>query len=150
MEHAVLRKIEKSEAKDVSFLENECFSSPWPFQEIEYELSENPCSMLLGIYEREKLVAYLDFMITFDSATINRICVSKSERKKGYASLLLKKMEEICKSQEEKVEFITLEVRKSNLPAISLYKKEGYDEITTKKMYYDDGEDAIYMMRSLL
>lgn len=150
MESVILRKIEKSEAKDVSFLESDCFSSPWPLQEIEYELSENPCSMLLGVYQEGQLVAYLDFMMTFDSATINRICVSKRERKKGYASLLLKKMEEICKAQEEKVEFITLEVRKSNVPAISLYKKEGYNEITIKKMYYDDGEDAIYMMRSLL
>lgn len=150
MEKVIVRKIEKSEAKAVYSLESECFSSPWPLQEIEYELNENPCSNLLGVYKEEKLVAYLDFMITFDSATINRICVSKNERKKGFASLLLKKMEEILKSQEDKVEFITLEVRKSNEAAISLYKKEGYSEITVKKMYYDDGEDAIYMMRSLL
>ena len=52
--------------------------------------------------------------------------------------------------QKQRVEFITLEVRKGNFAAIALYKKEGYDEITVKKMYYDDGEDAIYMMRSLL
>lgn len=147
---ATIRKIEKEEAEAVFSLEKECFSSPWPLAEIEYELCENPCSILLGVYDEGKLVGYLDFMITFDSATINRICVSKREQRKGFASLLLKKMEEICKSQEERVEFITLEVRKGNFAAIALYKKEGYDEITVKKMYYDDGEDAIYMMRSLL
>ena len=34
--------------------------------------------------------------------------------------------------------------------AIKLYEKNGYEYITTKPHYYDDGEDAIYMVRSLV
>ena len=106
--------------------------------------------MLLGLFEGNGLCGYIDFMITFDSATINRICVLETKRKKGYATLLLKEMEKICKEQEEPVEWITLEVREGNIAAQSLYRKMGYMDVTVKKMYYEDGENAIYMMRSLL
>lgn len=144
------RFLNKEDAIDIVELEKSSFKNPWPFTQIEYELLENPCSKVIGIYSDGVLQAYLDFMITFDSATINRIAVKEDARRKGLASKLLKKMEEICLANEDKVETITLEVRKSNVAAHSLYLKMGYQDITIKKMYYDDGEDAIYMMRSLL
>ncbi len=150
MSEVAIRKIEPSEAEAVFELEKACFHASWPLEEIKYELNENPCSILLGVYENETLVGYIDFMITFDSATINRICVEKEKRNKGYAMLLLQEMEKACKSQADPVEFITLEVRESNLSAINLYHKAGYSDVTIKKMYYSDGENAIYMMRSLL
>lgn len=145
-----IRKLQKEDAKDIEGLERKSFSSPWPLEEIEYELTDNPCSVLLGLFEGNGLCGYIDFMITFDSATINRICVLETKRKKGYATLLLKEMEKICKEQEEPVEWITLEVREGNIAAQSLYRKMGYMDVTVKKMYYEDGENAIYMMRSLL
>ena len=150
MSEVAIRKIEPSEAEAVFELEKACFHASWPLEEIKYELNENPCSILLGVYENETLVGYIDFMITFDSATINRICVEKEKRNKGYAMLLLQEMEKACKSQADPVEFITLEVRESNSSAINLYHKAGYSDVTIKKMYYSDGENAIYMMRSLL
>lgn len=147
---ATIRRLRKEEAKDIEELERKSFHAPWPLEEIEYELIDNPCSVVIGIFDENGLCGYLDFMITFDSATINRICVLEAKRKKGYATLLLKEMERICKEQEEPVEWITLEVRESNFAAQSLYRKMGYMNITVKKMYYEDGENAIYMMRSLL
>jgi len=150
MESRLIKKLVKGDASSVFGLEKECFSSPWPLEQIEYELETNPCAILLGVFQDKKLIGYIDFMITFDSATINRLAVANSFRKQGIASSLLKEMERICHTQEEPVEYITLEVRKSNLAAHSLYLQAGYNDVTIKKMYYDDGEDAIYMMRSLL
>jgi len=42
-----------------------------------------------------------------------------------------------------------LTVRMSNLPAISLYEKEGYSTIDIWKSYYDDGENAMLMEKYL-
>lgn len=150
MEARVIRKLVKGDASSVFALEKECLPSPWPLEQIEYELEKNPCAFLLGVFQDGQLIGYIDFMITFDSATVNRLAVSSPYRKQGIASSLLKEMEKICHEQEEPVEYITLEVRVSNLPAHSLYLRAGYSDVTIKKMYYDDGEDAIYMMRSLL
>ena len=89
-------------------------------------------------------------MITFTSATVMAIGVKPEYRKQGIATSLMKKMEEICRAQEETVEWITLEVRESNEEAIALYKKLGYVYVTKKVAYYEDGEDALYLIRSLI
>lgn len=140
------------DAEGIASLEATCFpGSAWPKKEIDYELSENPCAILLGVKEEGKLVAYIDFMITFTSATISRLAVLPAYRRKGYAKALLEAMVKRCKEEKEDVvEWITLEVRASNRAAHELYHSNGYQDITVKKAYYDDGEDAIYMMRSLL
>ena len=46
----------------------------------------------------------------------------------------------------KKVRNLTLEVRVSNIPAINFYKKQGFKIETTKPHYYDNGEDAYYMI----
>ncbi|MEG4856250.1 ribosomal protein S18-alanine N-acetyltransferase [Microcoleus sp. K1-B6] len=50
---------------------------------------------------------------------------------------------------ERQLERSTLEVRDSNLAAVSLYKKFGFKEAGRRKRYYEDtGEDALVMWRS--
>ncbi|MDD5884657.1 MAG: ribosomal protein S18-alanine N-acetyltransferase [Erysipelotrichaceae bacterium] len=147
----LIRALKKEDVPAVAMLESACFSTPWPEEQIEYERSGNPCAkVLVAVSKDGDLQGYLDFMITFDSATINRICVAESERHQGIATALLNRMVEIAKAQKEKVEFITLEVRASNETAHRLYQKLGWQDVTRKPHYYDDGEDAIYMVRSIL
>ena len=44
---------------------------------------------------------------------------------------------------------MTLEVRVSNYKAINFYKKHGFSTILTKEKYYENGEDAYYMMKGI-
>lgn len=144
-----IRKIKESDIQAVANLEAASFLSPWPEEQIRYEMKENPCSYVYVATLDEEVVGYLDFMITFNSATIDRICVNEVQRRKGIAQALLDKMIEVCKKQEDRVDYITLEVRMSNKAAIALYEKNEWMKITTKPHYYSDGEDALYMVRSL-
>jgi ribosomal-protein-alanine N-acetyltransferase len=49
-------------------------------------------------------------------------------------------------SREREARRVTLEVRKSNSVAISLYKKYGFREAAVRRGYYsDNGEDALIM-----
>jgi ribosomal-protein-alanine N-acetyltransferase len=98
----------------------------------------------------DEVVGYLDFMITFDSATINRLAVNEAYRKQGIASALLNKMVEVCHEQKDPVSWITLEVRPSNKAATNLYFQNDWKQVTIKKGYYSDGEDALYLVRSIL
>ena len=131
-------------------LESACFHDPWPLEQVIYESKENPVANLYSATIDDEVVGYIDFFITFDSASIARICVADEYRRNGIAKTLIEKMVEVCKKQKEPVENITLEVRESNEAAIKLYEKNGFKTITKKKMYYSDGEDAIYMVRCIL
>jgi ribosomal-protein-alanine N-acetyltransferase len=47
---------------------------------------------------------------------------------------------------ESGADFFYLEVRKSNIPAINLYKRFGFEIISIRKEYYSDNkEDALVM-----
>ena len=53
-------------------------------------------------------------------------------------------------AQEKQLSFLTLEVRASNLPAVSLYEKHGYTRVGVRPAYYrDPREDAILMTKYL-
>lgn len=124
-------------------------------KDIDYEIYENPVSNFLILKNSlNKVVGYIDYWITFDSSTIFKIVILDSYRNKGLGTYLLSETIKILKEYEDKDDhtkllFLTLEVRKSNLSAISLYHKVGFKEITIKPSYYEDGEDAIYMVKDL-
>jgi len=78
-----------------------------------------------------------------DECELLSIAVMKRNRKKGYAKLLM----EHAHNQFKRVGVskFFLEVRESNEPAISLYKKFGYEKIAERRGYYSNSEKAIVM-----
>ena len=145
-----IHKSKESELQAIAMLEAACFHDPWPLEQVVYEWKENPTANLYSAVIDDEVVGYIDFFITFDSASIARICVANEYRRNGIAKALIDKMVDVCKKQEEPIDNITLEVRESNEAAIKLYEKNGFEYITRKKMYYSDGEDAIYMVRCII
>ena len=146
----IIRKATTNDLKALKEIEDESFLNPFKVKDLLYELSENPVSeFLVAVDESDNVIGFIDYWITFDSATIDQIAVKKSMRNQGFASFLLENCIQSLKESGE-VSFLTLEVRKSNLPAIGLYKKFGFEKVTIKENYYDDGEDAIYMVKGLV
>jgi len=132
-------------------IEQACFVEPYTREQLMYEFSENPLNKILVAYDEDKIVGFVDYMITFNSATISQIAVLPNYRKKGLGSKLLEEMEKsFPKEIDDVVETITLEVRGSNINAISFYKKNGYENVVIKKHYYKNGENAVYMIKRLL
>ena len=74
------------------------------------------------------------------------IAVSPEMRRKGIGTALMKAAIKSLR-EEYNVDEIYLEVRVSNNPAISLYKKLGFKVVKTIRGYYRDGEDAYVMAR---
>lgn len=141
-----LAKVE--DLNEIYTLELESFKHPFKKEDLLYEIKDNPVSKFLLLKENNEIIGFIDFWITFDSGTICQICVKKDRKRQGFATILLNKAVEMLKN--ESVEFLTLEVRESNTPARSFYEKNAFTKITIKPAYYDDGEDAIYMMRGLI
>ena len=139
-----------SDFEEVLELENECFKEPYSRKDLLYEFEENPINKIIVAENDGRVIGFIDYMITFNSATIMQIAVKKEYRNVGIATELLKEMEKsFPKEIDEIVETITLEVRVSNQPAVKLYTKNGYQIVVVKRGYYKDGENAIYMVKRL-
>lgn len=136
--------------EDVQQIENECFIEPYSTEDLRYEFEKNPVNKIIVAENDEKVVGFIDYLITFNSSTIMQVAVTKEFRKNGIATQLLNEMEKsFPKTIDDIVETITLEVRESNEAAKNLYLKNGYKIVVIKEHYYKDGENAIYMLKRL-
>jgi len=79
------------------------------------------------------------------------IAVLPSHHRKGIAYGLIREARQAMLNYKAKECY--LEVRESNIPAIQLYKKLGFETARTLRNYYADGEDAfvlaIHLSRSM-
>lgn len=140
-------KVSHSDLDKILEIENESFIKPFKKENFLYELDENPFSRFYKLVIDNEIIGFLLLYVTFDSSSIVQIAIKKDKRNQGFAEFLLQNIEKLLIKEE--VNFITLEVRVSNIPARKLYKKLGYEEINIKKGYYEDGEDAIYMVKGI-
>ncbi len=101
----------------------------------------------IGIEEDEKLIGLISCSTTEFDADIEGITIDKDFRRNGFAKALLGLLE--VKLKEKNIEKVFLEVRLSNTPAKNLYLGAGYKEISIRKKYYSDGEDAVIMAKEL-
>ena len=144
------RLASKKDFKGVQKLENECFLNPYSSEDLKYEFYKNPINKIVVATDEGKIVGFIDYLVTFNSATIMQVAVTEDYRKRGIGTQLLSEMEKFFPQEgEDIVENVTLEVRESNEKAIALYTKNGYQKVLIKKQYYKDGENAIYMLKRL-
>lgn len=131
-------------------IENSCFKEPYKEEDLKYEFTKNPVNKIIVAVDEEKVIGFIDFLITFNSSTIMQIAVKDEYRRQGIATQLLEEMtKSFPKEIDDVVETITLEVRESNVAAKKLYESVGYEVVTIKKNYYKDGENAVYMIKRL-
>ncbi len=139
------KKATKADARVISILEKDNFIAPWSEEQFFYELGDNEFSNIVILIDNGKIIGYCDYWLLFDQGQINKICISKENQGKGLGSKLLEKvMEELFKKGAFSV---TLEVRISNVKAINLYQKHGFEIKLRKKGYYSNGEDCYMMMK---
>ena len=131
----MVRKAESNDIERILELENRYFK--YPRQNIDVD------DFLVKVIDG-KICGYIDFKTVIDEGYIGNIAVDECYRRRGIGDELLEKSIEIAK--EKHLEFLTLEVRKSNIPAVNLYSKHGFKEEGILKNHYSDPkEDALVM-----
>lgn len=131
-------------APEMAYIASQAHSHPMSLSTIESCFGHLYQSF--GIYLADELQGFAIVHQVFEDATLMDICISPKSQGRGFGRLLL---ESVVESANEKgAETLFLEVRKSGLAAISLYKREGFKETGHRKGYYktaDGNEDAILM-----
>lgn len=112
---------------------------------LNYVSMDDPFLDCYGYYIGEHLVSFIAFSILYDRAELNYIWTHDDYRKKGFASKMLDFMVEKCLSLTN----ITLEVDVDNVSAINLYHKYGFNDVSVRKNYYSNGNDALLMMKEM-
>ena len=141
-------QMDLSHAQQVAQLEQACFSDPWSLQAVTGEIT-NPLSLWLVAVEENRVIGYIGSQSVLGEADMMNLAVSQDARGKGIgAKLVLALMERL---RQNGVYHLTLEVRVSNAPAISLYQKLGFQSIGRRpNYYYHPKEDALIMGQELL
>lgn len=131
--------------EQIAEIEKQSFSRPWSENGLREEL-ENPNAAFFAAEIGDIVLGYAGMHCALDEGFIANIAVLPVFRGKGVASALLRRFDEIAR--ERKLSRLTLEVRQSNEPAISLYKKFGFVEDGIRKNFYrDPDEDAVIMSK---
>lgn len=131
---------------EILIIEKTSFSYPWTKSLFINEL-KNPYShaYLLRTHEN-RVIGYIIFWLIMDEGHILNVAIHPEYRNKGFGSLLIKFSLDYLVKNSGKV--MTLEVRKSNIHAIALYRKFGFRVVNIRKNYYiSNREDAFVMER---
>ena len=130
-------------------VERAAFAHPWSEEMIRRELEHEFSTVLLAIRGREGPIAgFAVVWLVHDELHVLNVAVAPEARRSGVARRILDRVEGRAREQGARVSM--LEVRRSNQPAIALYRSLGYREVGVRPRYYaEDGEDALVMDKAL-
>lgn len=138
-----LRPCVKADLSLVLEIERASFLSPWKAEFFVSELC-NPHSRFWVVEEEGKMLGYICCWLIADEGQILNVAVHPDRRRRGVGKLLV---QQILKEAKKKgVHSLSLEVRRSNLAAINLYQALGFRETAIRHKYYENGEDALFMV----
>ncbi|GIN59616.1 ribosomal-protein-alanine acetyltransferase [Lederbergia ruris] len=138
----------EADVEQIVEIENRAFTVPWPAEAFYQDILTNRFALYLLLEYQGKVAGYCGVWIVIDEAHITNIALLPEYRGRKLGQTLLEKM--MATAKEAGAKTMTLEVRVSNLPAKSLYKKLGFQEGGIRKRYYTDNqEDALVMWVNL-
>lgn len=130
---------------EVLQIERASFSNPWSAALFLQEL-QVPFSRILVVRpagEAGPIVGYLCRWYVADEMHILNVAVRPEYRQQGVAALLMGEV--LQEARRGQAIGVTLEVRRSNAAALTLYGGLGFEEVGVRRDYYGRGEDALIM-----
>lgn len=142
----IIRRMEIEDVPQVAQIEAECFSQPWSEKAFTEEI-DNPFGLTLVAVDNGVIKAFVNARVVGAEIYINNIAVGEVFRRQGIAKSMMKVLEDEVSS----CEFITLEVRESNISAQNLYRKFGYEVAGKRRDFYEKPiENAVLMTKHFI
>ena len=145
-----IRAMERDDIDAVMRVESACYDCPWDRRVFLREL-ENDWSKVDVVLPEEdscRTVGHIAYWIVHDELHLLNLAVHPEVRRRGLGRSLMNRLMLVC--EEERLQYITLEVRAGNEAAIGLYESFSFKRIGLRRRYYaDNGDDAVIMARVL-
>ncbi|MDD3923081.1 MAG: ribosomal protein S18-alanine N-acetyltransferase [Endomicrobiaceae bacterium] len=145
MDTLIISNFKEENLEKILEIENKISYNQWTRQMFLDEYN-NKSSFFKIAYIQNNIIGFIIYRIILDEAEILNIVVDTPFRGKHFGKELLNNA--ITDFLNKNIKNIFLEVRKSNLVAINLYKEYGFNEYSIRKNYYNN-EDAILMKKTL-
>lgn len=139
-----VRRAMIEDAKEIFAIEMECFSVPWSLDSIETELLNEDKKLYYVVEDANGVVGYAGAWLVYDEGQITNIAIRPSARRQGFGAQLTSTLIEECFKRG--MHEIFLEVRISNLSALSLYRQLGFTVKGMRKNYYSEPKEDAYIM----
>ena len=124
-------------------IENRSFPDPWSRRAFEDYL-DAPDGELLVLEEAGQTAGFALYHVSFEDAELYNIAVDGAFRRRGFGRALLEAV--LARARGRGAERMYLEVRKSNAPAVALYRAAGFAVCGVRRNYYAlPTEDALLM-----
>jgi [ribosomal protein S18]-alanine N-acetyltransferase len=94
--------------------------------------------------ENDDVVGYLLTWHVADELHVMNVATRTDRRRRGIARSLMR--EAVAYARDKSIKHVLLEVRRSNLGAIALYRAFGFFAMGVRAKYYADDEDAVEMV----
>lgn len=141
----IVVKMEEKHLDEVLKIEERSFTNPWSKESFCDEMKKQNSFKFVAL-EEEKVIGFAILETVLDEGNLLDIAVEKSYRKNGVGKALMEELFKVAVKNE--LSFITLEVRESSLPAITLYEKTGFEKVALRKNYYHKPtENAVLMTK---
>ena len=148
-ERLQLRPMREEDIPAVRAIEIAVFPTPWPGSAYQRELNNNRAAHYLCLRRTHQVVGYGGLWAVGEESHVTTIGVAASCQGQGYGRAIFAALVNL--SYALKANFISLEVRPNNDPAIHLYESFGFKVIGRRRGYYtDNGEDALVMWSDLI
>jgi ribosomal-protein-alanine N-acetyltransferase len=137
------------EIDPVMEIERHSFRSPWS-REVFVEELDRPWAHVdvLRLPGDRPVAAFINYWLVKDEVHVLNVATHPDHRRRGHASRLL--THALAVGKKHQCRYVTLEVRRSNLGAIKLYRRFGFRAVGIRPNYYaEDQEDAILMILEL-
>lgn len=141
----IIKVMEEKHLSGVLSVEQKSFTHPWNENSFLEEIKKENSFCFVAL-ENDNVVGFAVLEVVLDEGNLLDIAVDESYRRKGIARELFKELLKVA--EEKKLSFITLEVRESSIPAISLYEAHGFEKVGVRKNYYSKPlENAVLMTK---
>ena len=134
------KKLSLKEIDSIVSIEKDSSEHPWTSQQLSESIANSNNLNYILVLE-SKIIGYILAIPSIDSADILNIVIHKDFKRKGFGSNLIAKLTK--ELNKKKIKTIFIEVRKSNLSAISFYLSLGFKEISIRKNYYSKNSNEL-------
>lgn len=141
MDNIVIKEMTLAHLDSIKNILEKEFDNFWNYNIFKSELNNKNSKYIIAEINNE-IVGFAGISLVLDTADITNIVVKKDFRGKGISTILLENIINLAKSNN--CHNVNLEVNSTNVIAINLYKKFGFNQVGCRKNYYNEKDGLLF------